>query len=82
MRRPDVEDVPLDDDSEGSPPTRRPPAPPPVDGAPERAWASKGITGLLETVGARRFRALKGSSPSVSGGFGRVRACSGGGLGL
>lgn len=52
----EVEDVPLDDD-EGSPP-RRPP-PPPADGAPERVWASKGITGLLETVGAEGSRPLE-----------------------
>ncbi|CAK9022198.1 Cryptochrome DASH, partial [Durusdinium trenchii] len=61
VRQPDaeVEDVPLDDDStsEGgnSPPCRGDPMQSPEESeAPARVWASKGITGLLETVGGRR----------------------------
>lgn len=61
VRQPEteVEDVPLDDDSasEGNSPPRTAPssAPQPESSeAPQRVWASKGITGLLENVGGRR----------------------------
>lgn len=63
IRQPEteVEDVPLDDDSasEGNSPPRAatsstPAQPAESSEAPQRVWASKGITGLLENVGGRR----------------------------